>query len=118
MELTDAKEPERAEHRGERGRVEQEDPPGTNGRDEDAGGGGADHACGVERGGVQRDRVREVGLIDQLGHERLARRRIERRDAAVQQSKHVDVPHLDEPEDGEAAQAQGQYPHRCVRGDQ
>ena len=74
MKFTDAKETQRAEHGDKRGRVDQEYPPGPHGGDEDTGDGGTDHPCGVERCGIQRHRVRQVGFPDQFRDKCLARR--------------------------------------------
>ena len=95
MKLADADDAQRAEHRDERGRVDEEDPPGTDGGDENAGNGRSDHPRGVERRRVQRHGVGHVGLGHQVRHERLPRRRVERRDASEKKREHVDVPQLD-----------------------
>ncbi len=48
VELVGAEKAERAEHGGEGEGVDEEDPSGAYDGDEDSGGGGADHAGGVE----------------------------------------------------------------------
>ncbi len=118
MKFADAQQTQRAEHGHERKRVDQEDPPGAHGGDEHTGDGRPDQARGVERGGIQRHRVREVVFPDQLRDESLARGRIERRGAAQPERKRVHVPQPDQPGDREDAQAEGEQPHRRLRGEQ
>ncbi|MHC2510342.1 hypothetical protein ACVII1_005580 [Bradyrhizobium elkanii] len=87
-------------------------PAGADGGDDEAGDGGADHARGVERGRVQRDRIRQIGIADQLGDEGLPHRGIERCRAAEQEREGIDVPELHQPGDGENAEDECKRAHR------
>jgi hypothetical protein len=77
-----------------------------------------DHPRGVERCGIQRHGIRQVGFPDQLRDKCVTGRRVERRDAAKQKRKHVHVPQLDEPGDGEDTQSEGEGSHGGLRSDQ
>jgi hypothetical protein len=118
MKFAEAKQRQRTEHGDKRDRVDQEYPPGTHGGDQGAGDRRTDHARGVERCGVQRHGVRQVGFPDQLGNESVTRRRVERRDAAKQKRKRVYLPKLHEPGDGENTEAEGEGAHCRLRADQ
>ena len=63
------------QHGGEGGAIQQEGPARADGGDGEAGDGRADHPGGVERGRVERHRIVQVGLADQLRDEGLAHRR-------------------------------------------
>ena len=103
MQLIDAKQRQRTQHRDKGSAVDQEHPAGADRGDQRAGNRRADHPGGVERGGIQRHRIGQIGVADQFGDEGLARRRVERGDATEQEGEHIDMPELNKAGDGEQA---------------
>ncbi|MEA2912001.1 MAG: hypothetical protein QOJ15_4082 [Bradyrhizobium sp.] len=118
MQFAEAKQGQRAEHGDKGDGVDQEYPARTDGGDQGAGDGWTDHPRGVERGRIQRHRIRQVGFPDQLGDECMARRRVECRNAAEQECKHIDLPQLDQPGDGEDTEAKREHSHRRLGREQ
>ncbi len=116
MKVGQAKGAKRDQHGAERGAVDQEGPAGPERGDDETGDRGADHPRRVERGRVQRDRVRKVLIAHQFPNESLARRGVERRRRAEQEGEHIDVPELHEAGDGEKPERRRERPHRRLRG--
>ncbi len=105
-------------HAGEAHRVDQEDPPGADGHDEQPGHRRPDDPREVERHRVQRHGIADLTDAHELGHERLADRHVQRREAADQQAQQVDVPQRHHAGDVGQAQREGAHPERDLERDE
>jgi hypothetical protein len=104
------------DHRDVGDRVEPEAAGLADGREQHARHGGTEHARGVERGGVERDRVRQVLLPHHLDQERLARGQVERVDRAEQEGEHQHHPRRHDPGADDRRERGGLEQHERLGG--
>lgn len=100
----------------EEGRIHDEDPADAHPFDDEAGGGGAEEAGGVECSRVEGDGVGEGFAGDQLGDEGLSGRGIERPEDPSEQRERIDVPEKRPAAEDEDAQDRGEDDVRHLRG--
>jgi hypothetical protein len=113
--------PPRDEHEDraeERHGVDGEHPAGAGARDQDATDGRPDGASDVERHRAERDGLREVVLVDQVGLDRLPRRAGHRHAGAERERQREHAEGRDRVGEGESGHRRGGHHHRRLRADQ
>ena len=108
---------DRADHDRVADRVQREGDARACGGDDEAADRGADDARRRAEPGAQGDGVRQVVPADDLEHERVPGRRVERDRDALDEAEHVELPHRDHAREREHGEQRGVHRQHRLAGD-
>ena len=118
VELAGAHHQQGGDDEHERDRVQREAHAGTDGDDQHAAEGGTEDARNLEDGAAEADRVGEILRRDELGHERLPRRVVDRERQAEHEHDRVEHPELHDAREVDHREQHGHRGHGRLRDEQ